>query len=39
MKVYPAVLYRLFPALSVFADAHNDVETVVTSIQTLSVAL
>lgn len=36
---YPTVLNGLLPALAVFADTDNDVEAVVTGVETLSVAL
>lgn len=35
----PAIFESLFPALAILADTDDDIETVITSIQTLAVAL
>ena len=36
---YPAVLLRLLPALTVLADTDDDVQAIVTGVETLSVSL
>ncbi len=36
---YPAISHGLLPALTVFADTNNDIEAVVASVQTLTMAL
>lgn len=39
MRTNPAILHCLPPALAVLADTNDDIETIVTSIQALTVSL